>query len=64
VLVMAANTDNRLTRDLMFDAVPYSCVNMAADLWRLIACVVAALNKYRLELVGGENLNLFVAGKH
>jgi hypothetical protein len=29
VLVMAASTDKRLTRDLMFDAVPYSCVNMA-----------------------------------
>jgi len=29
VLVIAANTDNRLTRDLMLDAVPYSCVSMA-----------------------------------
>jgi len=29
VLVMAASTERRLTRDLMLDAVPYSCVNIA-----------------------------------
>ena len=29
VLVMAASTDNLFTRDLMLEAVPYSCVNIA-----------------------------------
>ena len=33
--MIAANTDNRLTRDLILDAVPYSCVNMAEtrEIW-------------------------------
>ena len=29
VLVIAASTDSLFTRDLMFDAVPYSCVSIA-----------------------------------
>ena len=29
VLVIAAKTDRRFTRDLMLEAVPYSCVNIA-----------------------------------
>ena len=35
VLVIAANTESRLTRDLILDAVPYSCVNIAEarDTW-------------------------------
>jgi hypothetical protein len=29
VEVIAARTESRLTRDLMLEAVPYSCVNIA-----------------------------------